>query len=403
MSRVAISAATSRAGLAALRDIGRDGHQVVGLALESLPAGLRSRWSEPYRLLPDDLDIDRLEALLIDTRAEAFLPMESIVVGIACRHQARLARLVALNLPSPGAFEAAYDKARTMRECRRLGIPVPLMVEPAEATGMVVVKPRQDVGGALGVAYCRTPEEIADAVAACARMSRPMVQEYVAGGPEAMRTVVLLLDRDSRLVAHFTMRKLRAYPASGGLTTAAVSSDDRDIVRLVMPFFEHVRWRGPAEVELKVDARDGRPKLIEINPRFPGYLGFAVACGLHLPRLAVRAALGSASGPTGYAVGQRYLNPGLHLRGVAAEWRAAGRSVGALRRGLAEARGARWLDRDDLRDPAPRLGKALREILSGAARRAATREHLLAAAATLQPLAYDEPEPALPRLSGTPA
>jgi hypothetical protein len=398
MSRVAVSAATSRAGLAAIRDIGRDGHCVIGLTLEALPAGLRSRWSEPYRLLPADLDIDRLEGMLVEARVDALLPMETALVGVACRHEARLGRHLALNLPPLAAFEAAYDKVRTVRACLQLGIPVPPLLEPGAAGGTVVVKPRQDLGGARGVTYCRTPEEIAAALAACAPLGRPMLQDYVPGGPEAMRTVVLLLDRDTRLVAHFTMRKLRVYPASGGLTTAAVSSDDLDLVRLVMPFFEHFRWRGPAEVELKIDPRDGRPKLIEINPRFPGYLGFAVACGLHLPRLAARAALGLPLAPTAHAVGRRYLNRGLHLRAVAAEWRAAGHPWPVLRRGLAEARGARWLDRDDLADPAPRLGKALREALAGLRRKAGSAERLAAATALTCPLA-DDPEPAPPALA----
>ena len=106
------------------------------------------------------------------------------------------------------------------------------------------------------------------------------MEEFIPGGPDAMRTVVVLFDRRTRLVAHFTTRKLRQLPATGGMTTMSVSTDDRALVELVLPLFAAWRWEGPAEVELKIDARDGRAKLIEVNPRLPAYLAFAIRCGL---------------------------------------------------------------------------------------------------------------------------
>ena len=59
----------------------------------------------------------------------------------------------------------------------------------------------------------------------------------------------------------------------------------------MLPFFESLRWRGPAEVELKIDARDGEAKVIEVNPRLPGYVGFPIAW-VHLPRSRLQVALG---------------------------------------------------------------------------------------------------------------
>jgi len=44
-------------------------------------------------------------------------------------------------------------------------------------------------------------------------------------------------------------------------------------------------------VQIIIDERDGKPKLIEINPRFTGSLAFPIQCGVNLPLAACMAAL----------------------------------------------------------------------------------------------------------------
>jgi biotin carboxylase len=212
------------------------------------------------------------------------------------------------------------------------------------------------------VAFCRDAAELSQALAVCRTFGEPVVQEYIPGGTDAMRTVVLLFDQKTRLVAHFTTQKLEQHPATGGVTAMSVSTDDRELVELVLPFFESLGWRGPAEVELKVDDRDGQAKVIEVNPRLPGYVGFAVACGLHLPRLAVQVALGETPAVSGYAVGRRYVHPGLHAKILFHAWRTGGMTAARLRREVPSLLTAPWLRWDDLTDPVPRLAKTFEEM-----------------------------------------
>jgi predicted ATP-grasp superfamily ATP-dependent carboligase len=59
-------------------------------------------------------------------------------------------------------------------------------------------------------------------------------------------------------------------------------------------------------VEFKVDSRDGRPKLLEVNPRFWGSLHHAIVCGVDFPFLVCRLALdGDVARVPGYRVGVR--------------------------------------------------------------------------------------------------
>jgi predicted ATP-grasp superfamily ATP-dependent carboligase len=295
-------------------------------------------------------------------KADAVLPMQSWIARVLSGDLERVERQLAVNLPNHAAFRAAYDNQRTIEQCHALDIPAPRLLQVHEPGNIAVVKPRADVGAGLGVAICRGPEEMAYAIEACRPFGQPVVQEYIPGGVEAMRTVVLLFDRGSRLVGWFTTRKLRSRPATGGVTTLSVSTNDYELVSLVMPFFETWRWRGPAEVELKVDPRDGRAKVIEVNPRFPGYIGFAVHCGLHLPRLAAQAALGKVDPSGGYALGRKFVNPWLHVKAVAAELRCSHQKTRTLGHALREGWNAPWLALDGITDPLPRVGKMLAEL-----------------------------------------
>jgi predicted ATP-grasp superfamily ATP-dependent carboligase len=158
--------------------------------------------------------------------------------------------------------------------------------------------------------------------------------------------VVLLFSPQSRLIAAFTTRKIRQRPETGGLTAVARSTADEHLVKLVLPFFEKWRWCGGAEVELKCDSRNGQDKVIEINPRFPGYLRFPLECGLGLAVMAANPALdGQAvanaiflNWPTlpGYTTGATYYNPGLVLRVFLSKLRSGELRNAGLREGLRE-------------------------------------------------------------------
>ncbi len=52
-----------------------------------------------------------------------------------------------------------------------------------------------------------------------------------------------------------------------------------------------LRWTGVAHVEFKIDPRDRKPKLLEVNPRFWGSLQLAVESGIDFPFLLFRLAM----------------------------------------------------------------------------------------------------------------
>ncbi len=378
---VLVTSATTGPGLAMVKSLAAAGYRIITADFEGSWRGLRSRYSSAHYCLPA-ANQQEFENSLLDlldrVRPDAFLPLGSRSVFIASKNRDRIAAVTAVNVPPLEAFLAAYNKGVCMAECRQLGIPCPILYSLEQASdvlkedrdSVLVVKPDCDVGAAMGVCYVRNREQLYTALGECeTRFGGAVIEEYIPGGVEATKTVVLLFSPQSRLIAAFTTRKIRQWPETGGITAVSRSTADEHLVKLVLPFFQKWRWCGVAEVELKCDIRNGQDKVIEINPRFPGYLRFLLECGLGLAALAANPALDGQAVPNAiflnwstlpsYTTGAKYYNPGLVLRAFLSKLRSGELGKAGLREGLREMLGAAATLPGLLRDPMPLLGRVL--------------------------------------------
>jgi predicted ATP-grasp superfamily ATP-dependent carboligase len=343
--------------------------------VRQMPLGFRSRYARSHHVLdnstPASYDAALVE-LVGSIRPDVFLPIGARSVAASVRQRHMLESVTSLSVPHAEALAAANDKSASMASCESLGIPCARVYLEADAMALMgdgsgisfVVKPETNVGAARGVHYVSDPRQMASALAECRkRFGRALIQEYVPGEVDAMKTAILLFSNDTQLIAAFTTRKQRQWPSTGGLSVVSRSTDDQAIVSQVLPFFEKWRWEGPAEVELKHDGRTGVDKVIEINPRFPAYLRFAQRCGLDLVALAARLAARATETPRpypGYATGVTYLNPGLFIKSAASAIRQSGMS--AVPRAAREFAAGFPCVLDMLQDPLPFLARAVEDL-----------------------------------------
>jgi predicted ATP-grasp superfamily ATP-dependent carboligase len=66
---------------------------------------------------------------------------------------------------------------------------------------------------------------------------------------------------------------------------------------------ETLRWHGPAQVEFKIDSRDGTARLMEVNGRFWGTLDLSIQAGINFPLMVID---GDIDPNFEYKVGLRY-------------------------------------------------------------------------------------------------
>ncbi len=373
--KILVTNCTRHAGLSAMRALARAGCEVFGADDRRLPLGLRSRFAAGgYEKLPreDDPALGAaIDDLLERTRPDILIPFRCS--EFASRHRRNLLQRTHALLPEPAAYARLNDKSELLELCSQFGVPAPRRfgVDEAverlrrDAATPVVVKPCRDVGCGAGVSFIVDPARLADAAArVAAAYGKALLTEYIPGPTSHLRAVHLLFDDDSRLIAYFIVQKYRLWPRRTGATIAGISTHETALVRQILPIFKALRWRGPADAELKFDARDGQAKILEINPRFSGIVHFPIACGVNFPLLYARAALGERLAEDlepRYAAGVHYLTRARWIRSLAAELReqSAGRLPLLAQAFRREWRGPRVRSIHEPFDPVPTLGRAL--------------------------------------------
>ncbi len=329
--KVLVTNCSRNSGQVVMWALHRNGWEVQGADDRAPPLGVHSRAANaPYAVLPMEGAAGFAAALLEllkSARPDVLIPTRGIEA--ACQRQADVTALTACLLPPADAFTLCNDKALLLELCDRCGFPTPRRFELAEAARWlraqpgreVVARPRRDVGGGQDVHLVYAASDLPGICEAIeARHGGVLVTEVIPGPASAMRAAHLLFDARSRLIASFVMQKTRIWPLRKGVTVAALSVRDGDLVESLRPLFEKLQWRGAADVEVKIDPGDGRPVMIEINPRFSGAIAFPIACGVDMAELYCRAALGQDLPEvrlSAYEPGRGYVD---YSRWLAAVW-----------------------------------------------------------------------------------
>lgn len=299
--KVLVTDAHFRHALAAIRNLGKRGIDVVAASERRLAQGFFSRYASESVVYPSPLDAGAFLSSLIDVvrsrSVDVVLPVGDVVTSVLSRHADELRREVAIAVPDPDVLAVAEDKERVTSFARANGVPVPRVYEPHELVERfpVVVKARKGSGN---VRYANSPSELANA-----RGPGQTVQEWIDG--EAFGFFALF--DHGRECALFMHRRIREFPVTGGMSTVAESVFDPALREVGLRLLRALRWHGVAMAEFKKDTRDGQYKLIEVNPKFWGSLDLAIAAGVEFPWLTTKVALGEPFAPVyEYEVGVRF-------------------------------------------------------------------------------------------------
>jgi carbamoyl-phosphate synthase large subunit len=145
----------------------------------------------------------------------------------------------------------------------------------------VIVKPRRGAGS-RGVRLIGSQAEL-DAVHDAEEDQ--LAQELLPGDEYS---VDVLAGLDGRVIAAVPRARLRV---DSGVAVAGVTVHDEELVETASAVARAIGLTTVANVQLKRDV-DGRPALLEVNPRFPGAMPLTIAAGVDMPSLTLDAVLG---------------------------------------------------------------------------------------------------------------
>lgn len=241
------------------------------------------------------------------------LPISDLSIMPISAHRDELVTSHArLALPSHKSVEKAFDKSTTTQTAVTEGIPIPLIFsihnseELKEASRRIpypaVVKPRNSWAWKNGQALYKrpafvnsAPELIATYEAIHADFAFPMIQEFVPGNNV---DIAVLCDHGQPKAA-CAIKEYRTDPVTGGNSVYRETVEmDSKLAQHAFRLLKAIDWHGIAEVEFKIDSRDSKPKLMEVNGRFWSSVDVAIKSGIDFPYLLYRQAIGEKVTPS---------------------------------------------------------------------------------------------------------
>ena len=364
-------------GVGVLRTLGRLGVPVHAMVEDRFTPAAVSRYAarrfvrpttgleEPAELVDTLLGIGRS----IGRRSVA-VPTDDEAALLLAEHADRLSEHFLLPPVPPGLPRRLADKGELHRLCVEHGVATPRSSAPADHDALLAI------GREWGYPLVLKNLE------AWTRLRTPVVRhttvvhderELLAAVPPGSPLSLLAqecipADRAQDWFTHhycgadgdagvvFTGLKLRAWPPDAGVTTRARALDNPALAEQAAEFCRRIGYRGVADLDWRLDRRDGQYKLVDFNPRTGAQFrlletvaGLDVVRALHLDLTGRPIPRGSPQRNRGFVLGQ------LDLPSAAAwAWQQRRLPPGLLPRRDTE-RG--WLCRDD---PAPAVAEAVR-------------------------------------------
>ncbi len=286
----------SPTGLYAVRELGEAGIDVLGVSRE-YECGNASRYLTGSFVEPNPLSILRRleERFGLGGAKPILIPTSDQDIDLVLKNKERLAERFSFQ-PSydDGAALTLMSKPQLYALCDERGVDVPHWVEVSSAAlGDIqrdvrfpcVVKParvheiKHRLSGKKGWVVRNASELRALHKRIPAGRYDVVVQEIIPGPEHLIELACAYFDREGEPRQAFTCRKLRQFPPGFGSASLVQSEVLPEVQERSVALLRSIKYRGIVATEFKRDPRDGRLKIIEINPRPSLWFSLSTAAG----------------------------------------------------------------------------------------------------------------------------
>ena len=292
-------------GLSIARSLGRRGVPVWVTTPPNIKLASCSRYTLRTLHWPEE-DCEAQVAYLLEL-AERYqldqwvlFPTSDETAALLSKFHAELSLRFRVSTPNWNVLRWAYDKRLTYRLAAEERVDYPSTILPgteADLEGVsfpfpAVLKPATHASINRFTTEKAWPAANREELLARYREARDLippdlilVQERIPGGGEAQFSYAALCC-DGQPIASLTARRTRQYPIDFGYSSSFVET--LDVPEIVAPsrrLLAAIRYTGLVEVEYKRDARDGRYKLLDINPRLWTWSALGGRAGVDFPYL----------------------------------------------------------------------------------------------------------------------
>jgi len=282
------------------RSLGRLGVAVYGVKRRGSP---HTRSTYVRKLLPWDVEGTPPEATVEYLLAAArriegrpiLIAADDASSMVVADHADALADAFSFPRPPEGIARALYSKRDMHELCRRHDVPTPDTASLssraeaerfAERSGFPVVIKAIDAARMVQAGGERTviARDAQQMLAAYDRLEDPLepnliIQQYIPGGPDSVWMFDGYFDARSECRFSAIGRKLRQHPPTTGVTSLGICEHNPEVEALTRRFMRDVGYVGALDCGWRWDARDGRYKLLDVNPRLGATFRLFVGAG----------------------------------------------------------------------------------------------------------------------------
>jgi D-aspartate ligase len=288
-------------GLGIVRSLGRRGIPTC-IVDDEHSIGRFSRYATRFVKLPSLRDGDEtVEALLeLGERQKlhgwVLYPTRDEHVAAFSRRRADLSKIFRVPTPDWNRVQWAWDKRNTYRLADELGIPTPrtTTLDSIDQLSQLdsekppfAIKPaikEHFIYATKAKAWCAmSHSELKDLFAKASTLITPseaMIQEVIPGGGSQQYSYCAFFT-NGKAIGKMVTRRRRQHPFQFGRASTYVETVDSPLVEEYSErFLRAIDYYGLVELEYKLDPRDSRYKLLDVNARTWGYHSLGLRDGV---------------------------------------------------------------------------------------------------------------------------
>jgi D-aspartate ligase len=198
-----------------------------------------------------------------------------------------------------------------------------------------------------------------------------MLQEYIPGGEDSVWMFNGYFSEESDCLMAATGRKIRQAPAYTGFTSLGICLPNDTVEAMTRDFMKRIGYRGIVDIGYRYDARDGKYKVLDVNPRIGAtFRLFVGRDGMDVARAAYLDLTGQDIPPARIRPGRKWFVEDRDLLSSITYYRDGRLSIGEWIRSFRGVEEAAFFSGDDLK-PFFRMGvNHVKKLLTPGGRRA---------------------------------
>jgi D-aspartate ligase len=293
-------------GLGVIRSLGREGINVIGVDFKKDIAWF-SHYVKPIKC-PHPLQNEQefIEWVTLNFSKDqiirpVFFTSDDFLISFS-RNREIFAKYFLFNLISHSLLEKIMNKYCQFQLAVKAGIELPATYPikntkeldeikeklnyPIFIKGQNVNSWRKNISGSIKGFLANDWQELQNRVSKIIKKDVTIILQEVILGPDTNHYKYCSYTSGSgETLAEFTLQKIRQNPIHFGVGAVVESICDQELLETGRKLFRNIGYKGIGSAEFKRDDRDGKLKLIEINPRYWQQNSLSTACGMNFPFL----------------------------------------------------------------------------------------------------------------------